>query len=99
MASQTHTPDSSTCLANQVLLQPYLLRMVMRELRGILDAEEKDEKKTRSYTSKALTALLPTCKTFADAALDHIWDRLDSVYPLLRTFPGFGQRDGTYVHS
>lgn len=46
---------------------------------------------------QTLARLAICCKAFLDPALDRIWRRLDSLFPLLRLLQGFKSSDGIYV--
>jgi hypothetical protein len=55
----------------------------------------ENNKKNRPYFFN--TAL--TCKDFLDVALDALWERLDSLVPLLKLLPALQIEDGAYVRA
>ena len=46
---------------------------------------------------RTLARLAICCKTFLEPALDHLWRKLDSIFPLLKLLQGFKSSDGIYV--
>lgn len=46
---------------------------------------------------RTLARLAICCKAFLEPALDHLWRRLDSLFPLLKLLHGFKSSDGIYV--
>jgi len=58
--------------------------------------QDQDFEETATGRHNLLHVAL-TCKAFLEPALDRIWRRLDSLFPLLKILPSFIQSDGTYV--
>jgi hypothetical protein len=49
------------------------------------------------YNKRTLAQLAICSKAFLEPALDHLWRRLDSLFPLLKLLQGFKSSDGIYV--
>ena len=52
----------------------------------------KNDEKRRCLLNAALT-----CKDFLDVALDALWEKMDSLVPLLKLLPALQVKDGAYV--
>jgi hypothetical protein len=52
----------------------------------------KDDEKYQCLSNAALT-----CKDFLDVALDALWEKMDSLVPLLKLLPGLQVEDDAYV--
>ena len=88
--SHTHTGYTKLdCVTakDSVMKNPDLMAMTFSHL------HVKNDKKSRRYI---LNAAL-TCKDFLDVALDALWERLDSLLPLLNLLPALQIEDGAYV--
>ena len=64
---------------------PELMAMTISHLRGEVDEE-------RCLLNAALT-----CKDFLDIALDALWEKLESLVPVLKLLPALEVEDKAYV--
>ena len=69
------------------LKNPDLMAMTFSHLQV-----KNDKKNRRCLFNAALT-----CKDFLDIALDALWERLDSLLPLLKLLPALQVEDGAYI--
>ncbi|KAF8801972.1 hypothetical protein BYT27DRAFT_7261408 [Phlegmacium glaucopus] len=90
----SHTQTTDTGLSDFTakdffLNNPYLISQTFSHL------QVEDD---REYCLSLFNAAL-TCKHFLDAALDALWENLDSLIPLLRLLPALCVEDNAYVLS
>ena len=87
MASHTQTRYTNHVTAKKSFLKnPDLMAMTFSHI------QVKDDEKRRCLFNAALT-----CKDFLDEALDALWEKLDSMLPLLKLLPALQVEDDTYV--
>ena len=89
MASHTQTGYSKlvdVTAKNSFLKNPDLMSMTLSHL------PVKNEERRRCLLNAALSS-----KDFLDEALDALWEKLDSMVPLLKLLPGLQLEGNAYV--
>ena len=92
MASLTQTGYTKlydvTAAKDSFLKNPDLIAMTFSHFSHL----QVDDEKRRCLLNAALT-----CKDFLDEALDALWEKMDSMVPLLKLLPALQVEDGAYV--
>ena len=83
MASlNSHTEFDHVTAKDSFLKNPDLMAMTLSHLQG---------------NDEWLFNVALTCKDVLDVALDALWEKLDSLVPLLKLLPALQVKDGEYV--
>ncbi|KAF8179869.1 hypothetical protein BJ912DRAFT_982041 [Pholiota molesta] len=94
-STESELPAASTSRSSRLPFHsnPDILDEICEYLSYDCDADSDDI----SLSRRTLLRLALTSKAFLEPALDRLWRALDSLFPLLKILPAFGQSDGTYV--